>query len=296
MTTHPQVDPPAHHASAPERPPARHSPRRALASHALLAAALAALTTCLDNPAVQCADGRLCAPGTVCSPRGECVLAEQLDTCLDKPDFTPCSYPRVPDGICARGVCVPAIPVCGDGAVDPNFEACDEGAANADTPDATCRTNCQPQRCGDGIRDTGEVCDDGNLAPQDGCTPDCLSDETCGNGYVDFLLGELCDNGNALNHDGCNSGCLPEAFTWKHASFNSPSPRSGHVMAYDATRDRVVLFGGYDGTYRNDTWEWDGSTWTLLSSQTSPPPRTGHAMAYDATRGRIVLFGGDDGI
>ena len=57
----------------------------------------------------------------------------------------------------------------------------------------------------------------------------------------------------------------------------------------------MVLFGGYVdvGTGRaRDTWEWDGSTWTLVAS-TGPEERGDHAMAYDSARGRIVLFSGD---
>jgi hypothetical protein len=43
----------------------------------------------------------------------------------------------------------------------------------------------------------------------------------------------------------------------------SPCAREGHAMAYDAARMRVVLCGGADGSKMlNDTWEWDGQTWT----------------------------------
>ncbi len=38
-----------------------------------------------------------------------------------------------------------------------------------------CRTNCTIPRCGDGILDGGEVCDDGNNVDGDGCSSDCLS-------------------------------------------------------------------------------------------------------------------------
>ena len=41
----------------------------------------------------------------------------------------------------------------------------------------------------------------------------------------------------------------------------SPSARYRHTMTYDDARGRVVLFGGYDGSLRGDTWEWDGSAW-----------------------------------
>lgn len=70
--------------------------------------------------------------------------------------------------------------------------------------------------------------------------------------------------------------------------------RDNHAMAYDAARQRVVLFGQVEGVA--DTWEWDGASWTLKSPPTSPPPRGGiaHALVYDAARQRVVLFGGID--
>jgi len=64
-------------------------------------------------------------------------------------------------------------------------------------------------------------------------------------------------------------------------------------MAYDAARQRVVLFGGSgQPSYLGDTWEWDGTNWLPRFSLNYPSPRAGHAMAYDAARQRVVLFGG----
>lgn len=73
--------------------------------------------------------------------------------------------------------------------------------------------------------------------------------------------------------------------------------RSGHAMAYDAARRRVVLFGGdangaLDGGLLADTWTFDGKSWRRLAPPVSPSARSGHAMAYDAARRRVVLFGG----
>jgi cysteine-rich repeat protein len=41
-----------------------------------------------------------------------------------------------------------------------------------DTPSA-CRKNCSVPKCGDGVLDGGEVCDDGNVVSGDGCAADC---------------------------------------------------------------------------------------------------------------------------
>jgi hypothetical protein len=64
-------------------------------------------------------------------------------------------------------------------------------------------------------------------------------------------------------------------------------------MAYDAGRQRTVLFGGSNSSGQlADTWEWDGVNWAQRTPATSPLRRIQHAMAYDAARQRTVLFGG----
>jgi hypothetical protein len=73
-----------------------------------------------------------------------------------------------------------------------------------------------------------------------------------------------------------------------------PSPRYSFALAYDESRQRLVLVGGFmRGTYLGDTWEWDGTNWMLVT-QTGPSPRNAPAMAYDSRRKKIVLFGGDN--
>ncbi|MEM9193089.1 MAG: DUF4215 domain-containing protein [Myxococcota bacterium] len=59
-------------------------------------------------------------------------------------------------------------------------------------------------RCGDGVVDGLERCDDGNTASGDGCAADCTL-ELCGNGQVE--VGEACDDGNGDDDDGCKADC-----------------------------------------------------------------------------------------
>jgi cysteine-rich repeat protein len=61
--------------------------------------------------------------------------------------------------------------------------------------------------CGDGITAGNELCDDGNNTSGDGCSADCQSNETCGNGITDDAAGEECDDGNTLSEDGCTVAC-----------------------------------------------------------------------------------------
>ncbi len=63
---------------------------------------------------------------------------------------------------------------------------------------------------------------------------------------------------------------------WSHLSpATSPSARAGAGMAYDGAAGNIVLFGGDDstGTDLNDTWTWDGTTWTQQFPPLSPPAR-----------------------
>lgn len=85
---------------------------------------------------------------------------------------------------------------CSSGVVcAPNWKCVDEGQS------------CEPATCGDKYRDwdNGEVCDDGNTVSGDGCSANCLSLESCGNGQVD--PGEDCDPTDAESAAGCNTRC-----------------------------------------------------------------------------------------
>jgi len=68
-----------------------------------------------------------------------------------------------------------------------------------------------------------------------------------------------------------------------------------HATAYDARRDQIGMFGGYGSTVFDDTWTWNGLTWTNLPVS-GPPARRYHAMVYDPKRDRVVLFGGENTI
>ncbi|KFE68237.1 DUF4215 domain-containing protein [Hyalangium minutum] len=67
--------------------------------------------------------------------------------------------------------------------------------------------SCLSDSCGDSVRQAGEACDDGNKINGDGCSSDCRSDETCGNGIVDEIKDEVCDFGDAEPGDGCSADC-----------------------------------------------------------------------------------------
>ncbi|MCC7294075.1 MAG: hypothetical protein IT449_18595 [Phycisphaerales bacterium] len=83
--------------------------------------------------------------------------------------------------------------------------------------------------------------------------------------------------------------------TWllRNDGTDGPSPRAGHAMTYDSARGVVVLFGGSGANYsfKGDTWEWDGATWTLRANS-GPPACIRPGMAFDSRRNVVVMFGG----
>ena len=81
----------------------------------------------------------------------------------------------------------------------------------------------------------------------------------------------------------------------------SPPARHLFAKAYDAERERAILFGGLGGGQVElfDLWAWTGAEWNELTfTGAAPEGRQRHAMAYDVARDRLVLFGGqaDDAI
>jgi hypothetical protein len=84
-----------------------------------------------------------------------------------------------------------------------------------------------------------------------------------------------------------------------------PLPREWMHVAYDQTRDRLMLLGGLasqDGSFRwmNDLWEWDPRTaaWTRCGSGPPTGNRQNGGLVHDPQRQLLVLFGGsnpDDG-
>ncbi|MFI5299601.1 MAG: hypothetical protein ACHREM_16045, partial [Polyangiales bacterium] len=65
--------------------------------------------------------------------------------------------------------------------------------------------------------------------------------------------------------------------------------------AYDATRDKVIAFGGKIGwLYGGDTWQYDetANDWILLEPSVPSMTRKLMGMAYDPGRKRIVMAGG----
>ena len=97
---------------------------------------------------------------------------------------------------------------CGDGVRDEG-EACDDGnKVDEDACPSGAKGTCAAAKCGDGIVYMGvEECDG-----EEGCGENCEWMAECGNGAVE--VGEACDDGNDVDEDACPSGaggCKAEA-------------------------------------------------------------------------------------
>ena len=92
------------------------------------------------------------------------------------------------------------------------------------------------------------------------------------------------------------------AWTLKTAegAAGSPVARGRSAIAWDFTRNKLIVFGGDTGTSTptllGDTWEWDPTTntWTDVTPAFGPSARRWPAMAWDPTSGGMLMFGGED--
>lgn len=105
---------------------------------------------------------------------------------------------------------------------------------------------------------------------------------------------------------GANSGgnALRDAFTWDGTDWTSQGNvfaadhGLGRAVCWDDANGNVVAFGGgvvFSGGfffYNNETWIWNGTTWTQVFPATSPPDRVYGVMAYCPALGQVVMFGG----
>jgi hypothetical protein len=73
----------------------------------------------------------------------------------------------------------------------------------------------------------------------------------------------------------------------------TPPGRNKAALAYDPTTHDLLLFGGVLATGRsaNDTWSWNGCTWTRVGVQSAGPPGGPTAgMTWDHALNRMVLL------
>ena len=111
-------------------------------------------------------------------------------------------------------------------------------------------------------------------------------------------LQKWCDADGDGDDSSCAAAYLADTWEWDgnnwvhRAPTASPSARGLVAMSYDSARARTVLFGGLDASgLRQDTWEYNGTTWSQVSGS-GPSARGANGIVYDSARAKTVLFGG----
>ena len=87
---------------------------------------------------------------------------------------------------------------------------------------------------------------------------------------------------------------------WKRIDVGgSPPVRFDHTATLDTVNNKLVVFGGRDGSKDlGDTWVYDleSNSWNEVKGTTAPEARFGHAAAFDAESKRVLIFAGQAGV
>jgi hypothetical protein len=108
--------------------------------------------------------------------------------------------------------------------------------------------------------------------------------------------------GQMLLFGGAAERSLGDTWAWQNGGWQrldpptSPPARENAALGYDRATGELVLFGGdsvtatsSNGAARNDTWTWDGSTWTQRHPRHQPPATETPRLADDEARGVLLL-------
>ncbi len=104
---------------------------------------------------------------------------------------------------------------------------------------------------------------------------------------------------------GTTSTSQSESFAQELPTGTAPQGRYGHIATYDAINNRMMVFGGSEGTSStcgNDVWLLSGANgqsgtpaWISESpTGTAPAPRFYAAGVYDSNSNSMIVFGGNN--
>jgi hypothetical protein len=113
------------------------------------------------------------------------------------------------------------------------------------------------------------------------------------------LFGGRAGNATILNDTWVDDGDTPGHWGLApHAIHVAPPPLLNAAMAFDATLNEFLLFGGElaDGRAYNGTWAFGSFQWTNLTAnlRSSPPADLSPTMAFDPSTGEVVLVSSAD--
>ncbi len=75
---------------------------------------------------------------------------------------------------------------------------------------------------------------------------------------------------------------------------SAPQSRTNFTLVFDELRARTLLVGGISSANKilSDSWEWDGTCWSVVPGNTVLPGRAGAGGVAESATGRLLLFGG----
>jgi hypothetical protein len=99
-----------------------------------------------------------------------------------------------------------------------------------------------------------------------------------------------------------NGNYVDDTYIWntqlwfEQDTATTPPARYAQGMVYDDALGQVIMFGGYNGSFLNDTWAFSqqiNGQWAQLVPNASPSGRYApNGMTYDSGHSQVVLFGG----
>jgi hypothetical protein len=130
-------------------------------------------------------------------------------------------------------------------------------------------------------------------------TPATSPQALAGHGMTQHpVTGNLMLFGGAAGFSSSNQTWSFNGSTWTQLTPTvSPSAKVGIELVHDLGRGVVVMYGGvntsfFGGPSVDQTWEFDGTTWTQVFPTTTPGGLGRYGASYDVVRGRVVIYGG----
>lgn len=198
---------------------------------------------------------------------------------------------------------VPVVDTRQDASLDTQTDSfIDAGKDTGDVMDAMDAEVYQP-RCGDGLVEEGEACDDGNGLSQDGCSSSCTVELPM---WREVILSpppaNVADGNVTFDANRAYFLWFHTSGTWVFAQNKwrkaaNDTPFSGYVGAKcvnDVGNATIVCYAWDLDSGRATTRIWDGVRWHAHTAE-GPPARLTNAVAYDPIRARVVLYGGMSG-
>lgn len=207
----------------------------------------------------SCPDNNPCNGVEVCTVATE--MGQTVQKCVagtPQPNGTACGA----GAICLGGECKSSR--CGDGYVDAGRgEECDPPAAGS------CDASCKKLVCGNGRRESGEQCDDGNTLNLDGCDAQCQFEQSHRVNWLKMqfgtdtyctknALGSAISGGTAQNQlqasldDGVADGSI--SILMRMLGLDDLTGTSDTSVSLGVLVGEPVMGTGYDGTSDLDWW------------------------------------------